>query len=98
MNDGDIPELTERDFDRSISRRTRERLMNGNLRGGVDIQALRRFVGLSRIEFAAALGVSLRTVHNWEQDRRRPAGPALVLIRIAARHPGLLREKLAPAR
>ena len=41
----DIPELTARDFARAISRRTRERLMRGELHGGADIQALRRFTG-----------------------------------------------------
>lgn len=94
----DIPELTARDFARAISRRTRERLMRGELHGGADVQALRRFVGLSQNKFAAALGISVHTLRNWEQDRRRPDGPAVALLRIAARHPRVLRENLVPAR
>jgi len=94
----DIPELTARDFARAISRRTRERLMSGELHGGADVQALRRFVGLSQNKFAAALGISVHTLRSWEQDRRRPEGPAVALLRIAARHPRVLRENLVPAR
>ena len=94
----EIPELTARDFARALSRRTRERLMSGELRGGADIQALRRFVGLSQSAFAAALGISVHTLRNWEQDRRRPEGPALALLKITARHPRVLRENLALTR
>jgi putative transcriptional regulator len=72
--------------------------MSGELHGGADVQALRRFVGLSQNKFATALGISVHTLRNWEQDRRRPEGPALALLRIAARHPRVLRENLVPAR
>jgi putative transcriptional regulator len=68
--------------------------MAGNIRGGEDIVALRRFVGLTQEAFAAALGISVHTLRNWEQDRRYPEGPALALLRIAARHPGVLQENL----
>lgn len=87
-------ELTPEDFARSIRRSVRERLMAGNIRGGDDIVALRRFVGLTQEAFAAALGISVHTLRNWEQDRRHPEGPALALLRIAARHPGVLKENL----
>lgn len=94
----EIPELTKRDLARAIRRRTRQRLMRGELSGGADVQALRRFVGLSQGEFAAALGISVHTLRNWEQGRRQPEGPALALLRVAARHPRVLRENLAVAR
>jgi putative transcriptional regulator len=58
---------------------------------------LRRFVGLTQVEFAKAMGISVHTLRNWEQDRRVPEGPALALLRIAARHPGIIREELASA-
>ena len=87
-------ELTSEDFERSIRRSVRERLMAGNIRGGEDVIALRRFVGLTQETFAAALGISIHTLRNWEQDRRHPEGPALALLRIAARHPRVLRENL----
>lgn len=91
----DIRELTATDFSRAIPRRLRERIARGEISGGKDVSALRRFVGLSQAEFADALGISVHTLRNWEQGRRSPEGPALALLRIAARHPGVLRENLA---
>ena len=87
-------ELTPEDFARSIPRSVRVRLMAGNIKGGDDIVALRRFVALTQEAFAAALGISVHTLRNWEQDRRHPEGPALALLRIAARHPRVLKENL----
>ena len=94
----DIPELTERQFARALPRSLRERLIRGEIRGGADIAALRRFVGLSQPRFAAALGISVHTLRNWEQGRRAPEGPALALLRVAARHPRVLFENLGSAR
>ena len=91
----DPRELTERDFERAIPRAQRERIMGGRIAGGRDVVALRRFVSLTQREFADALGISVHTLRNWEQDRRSPEGPALALLRIAARHPRVLRENLA---
>jgi putative transcriptional regulator len=96
MND-EIPELTSMDFDRSLDRGQRQRLMAGDIRSGQDIADLRAFVGLSQKAFAGALGISVRTLQGWEQDRRRPDGPAIALLRIAARHPTITRENLASA-
>ncbi len=93
----DIPKLTERDFARAISSKQRKRLMEGRFETGEDIVAVRRFVGLSQVRFAEALGISVHTLRNWEQGRRSPEGPALALLRIAARHPKLVRENLASA-
>ncbi len=92
----DIPELTERDFGRAIKRSQRDRLINGQAEPG-DIAALRVFVGLTQAEFAEALGISVYTLRNWEQGRRRPEGPAMALLRIAARHPKIIRENVATA-
>ena len=88
-------ELTAADFARSIRHSVRTRLMNGTIAGGSDIVALRRFTGLTQEAFAKALGISVHTLRNWEQDRRTPDGPALALIRVAARHPRVLNENLA---
>ncbi|MEE8583627.1 MAG: helix-turn-helix domain-containing protein [Acidobacteriota bacterium] len=91
----DIPELTEKDFDRAISTRLRRRLMQGQFESGADVAALRRFVGLTQQQFAQAMGISVHTLRNWEQNRRKPDGPALALLRITARHPRIIREKSA---
>jgi len=92
----DIPELTERDFSRAIKRSQRDRLISGKAEPG-DIAALRVFVGLTQAEFAQALGISVYTLRNWEQGRGRPEGPAMALLRIAARHPKIIRENVATA-
>jgi putative transcriptional regulator len=92
-----IRELTASDFARALTSRQRARLKRGEIDGGEDVRDLRRFVGLSQVQFAAALGISVHTLRNWEQGRRRPHGPALALLRVAARHPGVLRENLAVA-
>lgn len=55
----------------------------------------RNRTGLSQQEFARLLGVSKRTLQEWEQGRRQPSGAARTLIRIAERHPEMLRELAA---
>ena len=52
-----------------------------------DVAAIREQYGLSQAKFACLLGISVRTLQNWEQGRRIPRGPARVLLRVAARHP-----------
>ena len=91
----EIRELNDPDFARAIPRKQRERILRGCIAGGEDVVALRRFVGLTQRKFAEALGISVHTLRNWEQGRRNPEGPALALLRIAARHPRVLRENLA---
>lgn len=49
-------------------------------------------VGVSQSTFAQLLGVSLRTLQDWEQGRRRPTGAAQTLLRIASLHPEALRD------
>ena len=93
----DIPELTDEQFARAIPARVRKRLMVGQFESGEDIAALRRFVGLTQEQFALAMGISVHTLRNWEQGRRRPEGPAIALLRIAARHPRIIRENLESA-
>ncbi len=52
-----------------------------------DVRAIRERMNLSQSAFAALLGVSLRTLQDWEQGRRKPTGPAYALLRVATRHP-----------
>jgi len=49
-------------------------------------------VGLSQQEFARLLGVSARTLQDWEQGRRKPTGAAKTLLRVAFSHPEVLLE------
>ncbi len=55
--------------------------------GPVDIKAIRQRLKKSQPEFATMIGVSVATLRNWEQGRRRPEGPARALLRVAECHP-----------
>ncbi len=57
-----------------------------------DVARVRNRLGLSQNKFARLLGISENTLQNWEQGRRKPAGPAKVLLKVAARHPQVLLE------
>lgn len=59
-----------------------------------DIQKIRGGLGLSQSEFALLIGVSTRTLQNWEQKRREPEGPAKALLMVAARNPKMVLEAL----
>lgn len=50
---------------------------------------------LSQTQFAALMGVSIRTLQEWEQGRREPSGAAKTLLRVAQAHPEVLRELAA---
>jgi putative transcriptional regulator len=62
----------------------------------VDVVATRGKLGLSQEQFAAAFGVSLGTVRNWEQGRRTPDGPALVLLTVIEKSPRAVLRALWP--
>jgi putative transcriptional regulator len=51
------------------------------------VQAVRAKAALSQAQFARLLGVSVKTLHNWEQARRRPTGAAAALLRIVEQEP-----------
>ena len=60
-----------------------------------EVVEARRSTGMSQSEFASALSISKRTLQEWEQGRRSPSGAAQALIRIARKHPEVVREALA---
>jgi len=93
----EIKELTKEQLTRAIPARVRKRLMLGEIESGTDVASLRRFVGLSQARFALAMGISAQTLRNWEAGRTRPDGAAIGLLRIAARHPRIIRENLTAA-
>ncbi len=59
-----------------------------------DVAAIRKKAGLSQTQFARSIGVPLGTLQGWEQGRRRPVGPARVLLALIEKRPGIVREEL----
>jgi putative transcriptional regulator len=55
-------------------------------------QEIRVQLRLSQATFAGMMGVSVRTIQEWEQGRREPSGPAKALLRIAEQHPEVFKE------
>lgn len=96
-------EILERDAQRDIGAELLQsvREMKARKAGRVHhvdapaIAAIRVKVGLSQERFAELLGVSPRTLQDWEQGRRNPSGSAQTLLKIADRHPEVLRELAA---
>lgn len=59
-----------------------------------DVKAIRASTGLSQAEFARSIGVKKATLLNWEQERRKPEGPARVLLALIAKEPGIVQRVL----
>jgi putative transcriptional regulator len=56
------------------------------------VREVRATSGLTQVQFAYLMGVSVRTLQEWERGRRQPSGAAQTLLAIATRHPEVLRE------
>ena len=59
-----------------------------------DVVAIRSQTGLSQRAFAKSIGVPLGTLKNWEQGRRRPKGPARVLLALIGKRPSIVQQEL----
>ena len=93
-------ELIERDSNRDVWQETLDavRSIKAGKVGHVETVELlpvveaRQKVGLSQARFAELLGISVRTLQDWEQGRRKPSRAAMSLIQIAKQRPDVLRE------
>ena len=77
------------------------RIRRGTLKPGrvtefrpAQVKAIRAKLRASQPEFALMIGVSVATLRNWEQGRRTPDGPALALLRVAAKNPEVVAAAL----
>lgn len=95
--------MKQNDFDRLVtSVKQAGTIRRGQLKPGrvtefrsEDVRAIRNRLAKSQEEFALMIGVSVATLQNWEQGRRRPEGPARALLRVAAKNPQAIVEALA---
>jgi len=95
--------MNKRDFDRLVvSVKEAGKIRRGEMKASrvfdikpTDIRTVRRKLNLSQSEFALMIGVSLSTLQNWEQGRRRPEGPAQALLKVAASNPKAVVDALA---
>lgn len=87
MNEAAFRELLTSVKQAGAIRRGERRAFRTTVFRPTDVQAVRAKLGASQVEFALMFGVSVATLRNWEQGRRTPDGPALALLRVAARNP-----------
>ena len=95
-------EMNKRNFDKLVaSVKEAGKIRRGEMKASrvfdlkpTDIKAVRRKLNLSQSEFALMIGVSLSTLQNWEQGRRRPEGPAQALLKVAASNPKAVADAL----
>ena len=59
-----------------------------------NVAAIRSKTGLSQPAFARSIGIPLGTLKNWEQGRRRPEGPARVLLALIDKRPSIVEDEL----
>ena len=60
-----------------------------------EVKSLRESLNKSQTEFASLLGVSVSTLRNWEQGRRKPMGPAQALLKLVKMQPQIVLKSLA---
>jgi putative transcriptional regulator len=94
MNKTDFDKLTESirqvgKIKRGTMKASRVRIVEPE-----DIRSIRQRLKKTQSEFALMIGVSVATLQNWEQGRRKPEGPAQALLKIAAKNPIAVAEAL----
>jgi len=87
MNESDFDELCESICEAGKIRRGELKASRVFEYPDPDAKAIRERLGISQSRFAAIIGVSVRTLQNWEQGRRHPEGPAKALLRVVERDP-----------
>jgi putative transcriptional regulator len=92
--------MEEKMFDELLeSLRQAKAIMKGKMKPGrvfkynePDVQAIRKKFNLSQADFATLLGVSIGTLRQWEQGRKKPGGPERLLLMVAAKHPEVIMD------
>jgi putative transcriptional regulator len=87
--------MDDKNFNRLLESAGQAReIMNGNKKPSrsfiieePNVKEIRQKLNLTQTDFAVMLNISVNTLRNWEQNRRKPEGPARVLLGVAAAHP-----------
>jgi putative transcriptional regulator len=87
MNDKDFQKLVESVKQMGAIMRGENIPHRRTVMTSVNVKALRERLGLTQNEFSGMIGVSIKTLQNWEQGRREPEGPAKALLRVVEREP-----------
>jgi putative transcriptional regulator len=87
MNDKEFKLLSQSIKQAGKIRRGKMKASRTTVFNPADVRAIRDKLGKSQSEFALMIGVSIATLQNWEQGRRRPEGPAQALLKIASVNP-----------
>lgn len=91
MNDKEMKQF-EDDLLQSVREMKTRQFARATKVSVTEVAKARINAGFSQDAFAKLLGVSVRTLQEWEQGRRNPSGAAQTLLKIAGRHPEVLRE------
>ncbi len=96
MNDELFAELVESVREGGAIMRGEQEPSRSFVVSGPDVKSIREQYELSQRQFASLLGISIKTLQNWEQGRRSPRGPARVLLQVAAKHPEAVWDVVNP--
>lgn len=94
MNDKDFQKLVTSIEQAGSIRAGKQKASRKTTIGDPEPKEIRTSLGLSQADFALLIGVSTRTIQNWEQHRREPEGAAKALLRVTAKNPDAVLEAL----
>ncbi|MEM7698501.1 MAG: helix-turn-helix domain-containing protein [Verrucomicrobiota bacterium] len=94
MNDKDFEKLVKSVEQMGSIMRGEDVPHRRSVLSNIDVKALRENTGLTQSEFSRMIGVSIKTLQNWEQGRREPDGPAKALLRVVEKEPAAVLSAL----
>jgi putative transcriptional regulator len=94
MNTKDFNDLTQSVKQAGKIKRGKMKPSRVSVFNPADVRTIREKLNKSQSEFALMIGVSVATLQNWEQGRRRPEGPAQALLKIASVNPAAVAQAL----
>lgn len=97
LSDGDLDEMVDEARAIRTGGLSGQRVHDVAIPEFIDVAAIRAELRLTQAEFASRFGFGIRAIHQWEQGKRRPEGPARVLLALIAADPKAIRRLLRKA-